>query len=238
MAKKLQSPKELRWVGQTFDLVAGEIRSTDGSGEKIKSLEMAAIEEVLGQLPILPERRDHVSSAAFNIASVMMWGELHDQPNCQENPKGTARDLYEVQRLRVLLSETAHHIYQMHRGSRQAIENQDPGGWRKFQKEVARRSDMAHSAWDELNGAEHRPYLRGRPKKDLANFRSIALQEYEFLTGRPAARKGPDYGLFVDYFRNLLCALGSDGCNAASQARTAIKERKAALKRERPNEGN
>ena len=103
MAKKLQSPKELRWVGQTFDLVTGDIRSTDGSGEKIKSPEMAAIEEVLGQLPILPERRDHVSSAAFNIASVMMWGELHDQPNCQEDPKGTAGDLDEVQKLHILL---------------------------------------------------------------------------------------------------------------------------------------
>jgi hypothetical protein len=236
MGKKLQSPKDSRWAGQSFEFVAREIWSADGSGEKIKSPEMEAVEEVLRQLSILPVRQDHVSSAAFNIASVMMWLELRDQPNCQENPKGTVGDLDEVHRLHHLLVETAHHMYQMHRGSRQAIENQDPGGWRKFQKEVARRSGMANSAWVELNRDEHRPYLRGRPKKDLADFRLIALQVYEYLTGRSAARKGPDYGPFVDYFRNLLCALGLDGSDAASQARTAIGERKAILEKERSEE--
>lgn len=228
--RKGESSENLLWAGKIFDLQRGDIWSVDANGNRERAAKLLPIIEALRRIPDLPERPDEIRQSAFNIAAVAMFAALHDQPNLQQNPGGTAADLRELQRAHGLCFELAHHLYQMHRGSRAVLEKHDPRGLRKFQKEVAKWSDLANEAWLDINESEHRASRRGRPLKDVAAaVRSVALGEYEHLTGQPAARKGSDYGPFVDFFRDLFGALGLNPKDAAAQARRAIEERGTVL---------
>jgi hypothetical protein len=177
-------------------------------------------------IPYSPERADEIRQSAFNIWSVAMFAGWNYQPNARENRGGTAADLRELQRAHDLCFEFAAHLYQMHRGSRDALEKGDHRGLRKFQREVAKWSNRAHEAWSELDGSESRPFRRGAPLKDVeAAIRRAALHEFEHLTGEPVARKHPDYPAFVKFLYFLFGALSLDPQNAASQARSAVEER-------------
>ena len=220
-----ESPELERRAGLTFDLRAGEIWAVDADGNRERAPGFQAVIKVMRCIPYSPERADEIRQAAFNICLVAMSADLNDQPNVKLNPGGTAADLKELQRIHDLCFELAPRLYQLHRGSRGALEKQDPRGLRKFQREVAKWSDRANSAWVELNEneSEHRASRRGRPTKDVeAAIRPVALGEFEHLTDEPVAR---NYPAFVKFFYFLFGALGLDPQNAASQARHAVEER-------------
>ena len=224
--RKGESSEIERWAGLRFDLQRAEIWVVDADRNRERAPEFQAVIKAMQCIPYPPERSDEIQQAAFNIAYIAMFAAIHDQPNLQQNAGGTAADLRELQRAHDLCFELAAHLYQMHRGSRDALEKHDPGGLRKFQREVGRWSNCAHEAWSELNGSEPRASRRGRPTKDVeAAIRPVALREFERLTDGPVARKHPDYPAFVKFLYCLFGALGLDPQNAASQARSAVEER-------------
>lgn len=225
-----ESSKLERWAGLRFEGVAGEIWAVDAGGKTERAPEFQAVVEVLRGIPDLPDRADEIRQAAFNICSVAMLAGWNDQPNARENRGGTEKDLDELQELHELCRGLVYYLYHMHQASRGALEKQDHRGLRKFIKEVGRWSDLAGKAWDELKASEPRPSRRGRPTKvTKAAIRTVALREYELLRGRPAARKGANYGPLTTFFEDLFSALGLNPAGAARQARQAIEERDAAL---------
>lgn len=186
--------------------------------------------EVLRGIADLPDRADEIRAAAFSVCTAAMWAGLHDQPNAIENPGGTAGDLRELQNIHNRCFKLARDLYRLHQGARGVLEKHDPRGLRKFQKEAGRWSDRAREAWSELNETEHRASRSGPPTKEVkAAIRPVALQVYERLTGRPAARKLSDDGPLVDFFEALFIALGLPPKGAKRQARQAIEERNATL---------
>lgn len=227
MSSKDESGFE-RWAGLHFDLKRGEIWTADERGTRAP--EFQVVIDVLRGISHPPERSDEIRAAAFNICSAAMFAGMGDQPNLQENPGGTAGDLKELQHIHDLCFGLVDSLFQLHRGSRGALEKQDSRSLRKFQKEVGRWSDRAHEAWSELGKTEHRAPRSGAPMKEVkAAIRPVALQVYERLTGRPAARKLPDSGPLAAFFEALFIAFGLPQKGAKRQARQAIEERNAAL---------
>ena len=227
MSKKDESSESPPWwAGKKFDVLRGEIWSVDADGGRERAAEFQAVVDAMRCIPYSPERSDEIQRSAFSVCSAAMRAGMNDQPNLQQNTGGTAADWRELQRAHDLCFELAAHLYQMHRGSRDALEKRDHRGLRQFQREVARWSNFAHEAWSELDGSEPRPSRQGRPTKDIeAAIRRAALREFEHLTDGPVARKHPDYPAFVKFFYSLFGALGLDPQNAASQARHAVEER-------------
>ena len=216
MSSKDESPKRQPY----------EIGSVDADGNWQRAPAFQGIINAMECIPYSAARPDEIQAAAFNIASAAMWGGLHDQPNLQQNRGGTAADVREMINVHDLCFKLAHSLYQLHRGSREALEKGDQRGLRQFQREVAKWSDRAAEAWSELDAGEHHPSRRGAPNKDIeAAIRRAALREFDRLIDGSVKPRHPDYKAFKEFFYLLFEALNFDPKNAESQARQAVKER-------------
>ncbi len=226
MADRPDNSEFERWAGLHFDVMCGEIWAEDADGNRERAPVFEAVIEAMRCIPYSPERENGIQAGAWNICSAAMIAGMEDQPNLQQNRGGTAKDVEEMINIHNRCYKLARDLYRLHRGSREALEKGDQRGLRQFQREVARWSDRAAEAWSELEAGEQQPHIKGPPTKDLETaIRTVALREFEHLTGETVAPKHPDYQALKKFFSSLFQALNLDPKNAVSQARTAVEKR-------------
>jgi hypothetical protein len=183
------------------------------------------LEQILGTLPVLEDRRGDIEKYAEFLWVHAGLMAANDMPRA--NPTSTKQAERELQKLLKLITPLVLHIAAMHRTALDAMEEKGTPNRLALANSLIKLGD---AAWRGQKRLRAQPVVKrtGRPQKKRAvSVAARAADTYERLTGKKATiigRVGNAGGPFLDFLAAVFEACGIDASPEA-QARAALMEK-------------